>query len=89
LIATLISKQATDTFALFGKDLSTARMEKTQISKAKLFEESSEETEHKECVIQKKVTMKSMAFVSQNILMQNLNSVVMGCNAKERAKNES
>jgi hypothetical protein len=40
-------------------------------------------------VIEKKVTMKSMAVVSQNILMQNLHSVVTGYVDKERAKNGS
>jgi len=62
---------------------------KAQINKAKIFEESSGEIKHKECVIQKKVTMKSMAVVSQNILMHNPHSVVTGYSDKERAKNGS
>jgi hypothetical protein len=57
-------------------------------SVTKLFEESNEEIEHKECV-NKKVIVKIMVFVSQNLLMQNLNSVERGCNAKERENNES
>jgi hypothetical protein len=62
---------------------------KAHISKAKNFEECSGEIKHKEYVIQKKVTMKSMVVVSQSILMQNLHSGVTWCNDKERAKNGS
>jgi hypothetical protein len=75
--------------AVLGKVQVYQELAKAHISKAKIFEESSGEIKHKECVIQKKVTMKSMAVVSQNILMQNLHSVVTGYNDKERAKNGS